>query len=77
MRILLMKVSLDEKISSELSCIEIYRFIDALSETTRKPLYLKIHFHMKYSDIASQLEISGSNKKENCTSSKNKTVYGG
>ena len=51
-------VSLDEKISSELSCIEIYRFIDTLSETTKTALYLKIHFHMKYSDIASQLEIS-------------------
>ena len=51
-------ISLDEKISSELSCIEIYRFIDTLSETTKTALYLKIHFHMKYSDIASQLEIS-------------------
>ena len=29
-----------------------------LSETTKTALYLKIHFHMKYSDIASQLEIS-------------------
>lgn len=51
-------VSVEEKISSEYSCEEIYGFIHTLPEAAKAALYLKMHFDMKYSDIAEELGIS-------------------
>lgn len=51
-------ISVDEKIISEHSCEEIYRFIDTLSESTKTAIYLRIHMNMKFSDIAQELGIS-------------------
>lgn len=57
-RIIDESVSAEDKISSEYSCDEIYGFIDTLPEATKAAIYLKIHFDMKYSDIAGALGIS-------------------
>ncbi len=50
--------STEEIISSHYSCEEIYKFMDTLPEGEKAALYLKIHFDMKYSDIAKTLFIS-------------------
>lgn len=60
-------VSTEEKISSKYSCGEIYGFIDTLPETSRTALYLKIHFDMKYPDIADALGISEETAKKRIT----------
>ena len=51
-------IPLDERIVSEYSCEEIYRFIDTFPDTTKTAIYFRIHFDMKYSDIAKTLNIS-------------------
>ena len=51
-------IPLDERIVSEYSCEDIYRFIDTFPDTTKTAIYFRIHFDMKYSDIAKTLNIS-------------------
>ena len=51
-------IPLDERIVSECSCEDIYRFIDTFPDTTKTAIYFRIHFDMKYSDIAKTLNIS-------------------
>lgn len=51
-------IPLDERIASECSFEEIYRFIDTFPDTTKTAVYFRIHFDMKYSDIAKTLNIS-------------------
>ena len=48
----------EEQITSELSCEEIYSFIETLPEASKTAVYLKLSFDMKYSDIAKELGIS-------------------
>lgn len=61
----------DEKLCSDLTREEIFRFIDSLPEISKAALYLRIHLHMKYSDIADELGTSESAIKKRITRAAN------
>ena len=60
-------ISADEILVSKCDCEKIYRFINTFSENTKTALYLRIHLKMKYSDIASQMNISEQAAKKRVT----------
>ncbi len=63
---------IDEKLDSEMSRDEIYRFIDTLSYDLRKVLYLRIEYELSYAEIGERLGISEEAAKKRFARAKNK-----
>ncbi len=65
-------IPVDEKVESEMSCDEIYDFIDTLSDDFKRVLYLRIECGLSYADIAGKLGITEENAKKRFIRAKNK-----